>query len=354
MQGLIKRGTRLHRIRPVFLIVATGMTALAPADSEAQQPVGNDWIGKRVVPKYQDFRLKIENQVIDLKRRIETYRVEQVNGPWLRLYANQLNGWATADQVVPVEQAIEFFTNYIRSNPDDAHGYSMRGFIWRKERRALDIALRDYNEAIRLDPASAHAYCNRGLAWHEKKEYDKAIADYNEAIRLDPKYALAYNNRGFTRHDTKEYDKAIADYIEAIRLDPKYAVAYRNRGDTWRNKRDYDKAAADYTEAIRLDPKSAEAHGNRAWLWATCPVAKYRDGKRAVQSATKACELLKWQEPIGPAILAAAYAEVGDFDAAVKWQSKAITLLSDNKTKEDFRSRLKLYQQKKAYREIKP
>jgi hypothetical protein len=154
MHGSIKRGTGLNRIRPAFLIVALGLMAFAPRDSLAQQPVGSEWIGKRVVPKYRGFRLKIENQVIDPKR-IETYQVEQVNGPWLWLYATQLNGWAPADQVVPFEQAIEFFTDYIRSNPGDAHGYIMRAIIWREEKKELDIALGDCNEAIRLDPTSA-------------------------------------------------------------------------------------------------------------------------------------------------------------------------------------------------------
>jgi tetratricopeptide (TPR) repeat protein len=421
MHGLIKRGTRLNRIRPALLITALGLMAFAPRDSLAQQPVGNDLTGKRVVPKYRGFTIKIENQVI-YPRTIETYRVEQVNGPWLWLYAAGLNGWALADQVVPVEQAIEFFTDYIRSNPGDAHGYTMRAKIWREERKELDIALGDYNEAIRLVPTIAAVYNNRGMVWHSKKEYDKAIADYNEAIRLDPKDALAYNSRGLAWSgkkeydkaiadyneairldpkfaiaysirgnrwdDKKEYDKAIADYNEAIRLDPKFAIAYSNRGNTWRNKKEYDKAIADYNEAIRLDPKFATAYSNRgdarsdkkeydkaiadyneairldpkyagayngrAWLWATCPDAKYRDGKKAVQSATAACELSEWKNSDYLDTLAAANAATGDFDSAVKWQSKAIELLSDERTKEDYRSRLRLYLEKKPYRETKP
>jgi hypothetical protein len=36
----------------------------------------NGWVGKRVVQKYERFRLKLENQVVDTKRRLETYRVE--------------------------------------------------------------------------------------------------------------------------------------------------------------------------------------------------------------------------------------------------------------------------------------
>jgi hypothetical protein len=35
----------------------------------------------------------------------------------------------------------------------------------------------------------------------------------------------------------------------------------------------------------------------------------------------------------------------------VKWQSKAIALLDDEMEKVEFRSRLKLYEEKKAYRE---
>ena len=166
------------------------------------------------------------------------------------------------------------------------------------------------------------AYLNRGNAWYAKKEYDKAIADYDEAIRLDPKHAMAYNSRGNAWHAKKEYDKAIADYDEAIRLDPKHAVAYNGR----------------------------------AWLWATCPDAKYRDGKQAVESATRACELTDWKDAGHLDTLAAAYAEAGDFDAAVKWQEKALQLLS--KAEEGLRkgmdSRLELYRVKQADRRGRP
>jgi len=65
--------------------------------------------------------------------------------------------------------------------------------------------------------------------------------------------------------------------------------------------------------------------------------------------------------------LAAACADAGDFASAVKWQSKAIKLLKhddwqsnmieafkDEQPKNDYRVRLKLYQQKKPYHETAP
>jgi len=68
------------------------------------------------------------------------------------------------------------------------------------------------------------------------------------------------------------------------------------------------------------------AYDNLAWLRATCPDQHGRDGKGAVESATKACELSAWRNPNHLATLAAAYAEAGDFANAVKWEQQAIEL----------------------------
>ena len=114
-------------------------------------------------------------------------------------------------------------------------------------------------------------------------------------------------------------------------------------------KKDYEKALADYSEAIRLEPGSVEGHNNRAWIWATCPDAKYRDGKRAVESGPRACELTKWKDATYLDTLSAAYAEASQFDEAVKCQTKAIGLLTDEKEKADYGARLKLYQERKPY-----
>ena len=52
--------------------------------------------------------------------------------------------------------------------------------------------------------------------------------------------------------------------------------------------------------------------------------------------------------------LAAAHAETGDFDAAMKWQTKANPLFTKPGEKTEGEQRLRLYQDKKPYRETKP
>src|SRR5262245_12654781 len=89
-----------------------------------------------------------------------------------------------------------------------------------------------------------------------------------------------------------------------------------------------------------------------AVIRAGCPVEKYRDGAKAVEDAKGACELSGWKDPKHLEALAAAYSEDGDFDAAVKWQKKA---LDDpeyaKKYGETGRNLLSLYERKEAYRE---
>ncbi len=93
-------------------------------------------------------------------------------------------------------------------------------------------------------------------------------------------------------------------------------------------------------------------HNGRAWICATCSDPKYRDGKKAVESATRACELTSWKNASFIDTLAAACAEAGDFASAVKWQEKALGLpVRGEPRRNAFDSRMALYETKKPYRD---
>lgn len=241
-------------------------------------------------------------------------KVNAVNGKWLWV-SNGIPGWIDSGNTASSEDAIAFFT-----------------------------------EIIRLDPV-APAYGARGIVWYNQKEYDVAVSDFSEAIRLNPSEAAYYNGRGLCWNHKREWDRAIADFNAAIRLGPTCRM-YNNRGQAWVGKQDYARALTDFDEAIRLEPKYATACQNAALLRATCPDARFRDGARAVRDATMACQLNSWQDAGQIEILAAAHAEAGDFDEAVKWQEKALGLVPESRTA-DLQSRLALYLSGKPFRREK-
>jgi tetratricopeptide (TPR) repeat protein len=221
-----------------------------------------------------------------------------------------------------------------------------------------DQALADFNEAIRLQASYTPAYAARAQAWAKKHYRDREIADYDEAIRRDPNnpaYRVARaeawsaqgmhyedalrmepNNPSFWvsrgnewRRDLK-LDDAIADYTRALQIDPRYAAAFIARGNTWKQRRSFDRAIQEFSELIRIDPQNALAHMTLARILATCHENQFRNGNWAVDEATRACDLTRWQDPDCLDTLAAAYAEVGDFASAINWQNQAIKLVRQN------------------------
>ena len=185
----------------------------------------------------------------------------------------------------------------------------------------------------------------------DKADHDKAIADYSEAIRLDPKWERAYYYRGCEYLAKKKYDQAIADYTEVLRIAPNHIEALLNRGIAYQRTRHHEEAVNDFSKCIRLEPNSADAYNNLAWVMAVCPDAKIRNGKKAVEYARKACEIDGWKTWNNLGTLAAACAEVRNFEEAVKWQKKCLEMQPPKEELANARRALAIYEQKKPNHE---
>ncbi len=92
---------------------------------------------------------------------------------------------------------------------------------------------------------------------------------------------------------------------------------------------------------------------NIAWVLATCPEAKFRNGRRAVELATQVCAATGNQVPALLDSLAAAYAEAGDFDNAVRTATRALELTRRDAASSApaIEARLRLYKAGRPYRE---
>jgi tetratricopeptide (TPR) repeat protein len=245
------------------------------------------------------------------------------------------------------ERAVKDFDKALWFDPKAAAAYSGRGAAWRA-RGELDRALADFSHAIAFGDTASYAY--RASTWLYKGDLDRTIADCTQAAEHQPKNAAVFRDRGLAWLYKGEYHKAIADSDRAIRLDPRDAVTWNNRGTAYLKAGDYVKAVADLNEALRLDPKLPNGYKNLAWLQATCPQAEFRNAAQAVANATRALELAAGKAPDWLGILAAAHAEAGNFEEAVKWQAKLIAELPPEKRPE-MQRRLELYQAGQPFRD---
>jgi tetratricopeptide (TPR) repeat protein len=184
-------------------------------------------------------------------------------------------------------------------------------------------------------------------------------ADLTKAIKKDPKDPNLYIERAQYYAATGEDAKALKDLATALPLAkaPAYKSdtfilirLYELRKDIHAREGDYQQVAVDMEGIVAVDPAHGYTTNNLAWLLATCPDAKVRNGKRAVELGKIACDHTKWSDSTTLDTLAAAYAETGDFVNAVKWQEKAKSLAPRHQ-RADFDSRLRLYKDHKPYRE---
>ena len=214
-------------------------------------------------------------------------------------------------------QAVAYFTEAIRRNPNYADAYLNRGTAYDGLGRN-DLALQDFGAVIRLRPTEPKAYYGRarieqglgrqqdaisdvtqalslnptesrdvyyrlrGSAYSLSNQFQSAIEDFDESLRLKPQDAFSLGSRAAARGNLGQYQAAIEDYNDAIRLGSAEVWLLLGRGTTYEHLGLYQNAMRDYDEAVRLDPSSVQAqkYQNDAILR-----SRYRESNQGVETA---------------------------------------------------------------------
>ncbi len=263
----------------------------------------------------------------------------------------------------------------------------------------LDKAIADLSKVIDTDSRNGQALMARCRAYLEKKDYDKAEQDVEDVLNLAPNQPGALYFRSLIAVNQKKMSEAIADLQQVVRLvpnnvdfllqlgsyyqmdeRPKKAIqvadeiikseneewqrvktrALRLRGDARLSIGEHVGAIADFEKAISLLTDSKEDKdeksgllNNLAWVLSTSPNDEIRNGKRAVELGIKACELTDYKASHILSTLAAGYAEVGNFEEAIKWSEKSVEEGKNEGSEQlkQLQEELESYKQKKPWRE---
>ena len=153
------------------------------------------------------------------------------------------------------------------SDEDRPYVIAMKGWS-NHELGRLDDALTFYTEKIRLQPDIADGYGWRASVYFDQMDYARAIDDFSAAIRLgvdSVDQQFWYHDRAMARHYAGDSAGGLEDMSYAIELNDADSVNWHDRANIYHDIGDHEHALADYTRAINLAPDDPYNWNSRCW-----------------------------------------------------------------------------------------
>ena len=250
-----------------------------------------------------------------------------------------------------MKQALADVNESIHLQPGSVSSLLLRARLLQSQEK-LDDALKDVETAIKIRPGLTSALFLKSTIHEGQREFGKAADSMQEIVKQDPENEQARLMLGMYYSMASKVKEALDQFDQILEKNDKNTAAFYWRADTRLNVGDHQGARQDYENVLERSPQHEATLNNLAWLLATSPENDLRDGKRAVKLALQAGELSKYKKPHILSTLAAAYAESGDYAAAVEWSTKAVKMGRED-LQGQLEAELKSYQEKKPWREKK-
>lgn len=84
----------------------------------------------------------------------------------------------------------------------------------------IDEAIQLYSDAIKSDPENAALFSNRSAAYCKKGKYMEALTDAETAAQINPKWSKAYSRKGAALAFLNRFEEAKMAYEEGLEIDP--------------------------------------------------------------------------------------------------------------------------------------
>jgi len=247
------------------------------------------------------------------------------------------------------DAALERLNEAIRSAPENVAALLLRAAILAEIKRDSE-ALEDVERALKINPKLPIALRLRLMLLVRNKMLAEAARTIAALRELEPEDMTLLLQHGLLEMAAGRPRKAIGLLTEYLEKEPSDASALIARGDCYLTIGKHAEAIADFEKAFPLAQDNPTFLNNFAWVLCTSPEDHLRNGQRALELAKRACELLEYKAAFALSTLAAAYAELGDFQKAIEWAEKAIQA-AEGEEREHMSKELECYRQGKPFRE---
>lgn len=166
------------------------------------------------------------------------------------------------------KEAIIFYDDFIKRNPDDSYAFNNRGTIYYQE-EAYNKAIADFTKSYYLKRTNEKALANRASTYYKIQNYEESKDDYVTLTNLYPDNHLYFYQLGRCNAHLKLFDTAILQFEKALtktgKIEKKETTQiYAARGLAYGQLKKYDDAIKDFNIAIGIDPEYVEAYQYRA------------------------------------------------------------------------------------------
>jgi tetratricopeptide (TPR) repeat protein len=269
---------------------------------------------------------------------------------------NYVRAGVEFDRQGDCENAIRLYRKALEIDPNNAVALANWGACLLRLGKPQE-AMSRLTRALEVKPDLANAHSNLGIALSRQNRIPEAVESFRGALRLDPDLALPHLYLGILLQHFGALKEAEAHLHEAVRLNPHDPVAHYTLGLLFCRQGNPGQGAVYFTDTLKEDSDYIPALVSLALVRATSNDETLRNGRQAVELATRACELSQYKHPEALHALAAAYAEVGRFADAVSTGNLAIrgaNAAGDKTLADTIERALQLYHHQKPCRSDSP